>query len=94
MHQFIATIERIGINPFVRVPEEILSDIFNSAGKTTSPIPIHGKVNGKSYRQTLVKYAGDWRLYINAVMLAKSSDQKGITLLQVFCPNQPTTKSY
>src|SRR5690606_41266848 len=59
----------IGVNPFVFVPEDILKAIFEQAGKDKGPIPIKGLVNGKPYTQTLVKYSGEWRLYINMIML-------------------------
>ncbi|MCX2682094.1 hypothetical protein OOZ15_19245 [Galbibacter sp. EGI 63066] len=57
-YQFSATIEKIGINPFLFVPENILKSIFEQARKDKGPIPIKGEVNGK----TLVKYQGDWWL--------------------------------
>jgi hypothetical protein len=62
MHKFKARLGIIGINPFVHVPKKILSDIFKSAGKEKGHIPICGNINGKPYRQTLVKYSGEWRL--------------------------------
>lgn len=74
---FSAQIEIIGINPFVFVPEEILSEIFRQAGKNRGAIPIRGTVNGKPYTQTLVRYAGAWRLYINTLMLKNSPKRIG-----------------
>ncbi len=67
----------IGINPFVFVPERILKKIFAQAGKDKGPIPIKGTVNGNDYRQTLVRYQGEWRLYINTRMLKKSPERIG-----------------
>lgn len=77
MHHFKAELKIIGINPFVFVPEEILNEIFNAFGKDKGQIPVCGLVNGKPYKQTLVKYSGDWRLYINTVMLSKSPQRIG-----------------
>lgn len=77
VNHFEATIEIIGVNPFVFIPNEILQNIIAEAGKNTSPIPIHGTVNGKLYTQTLVKYAGEWRLYINTKMLKDSPKRIG-----------------
>lgn len=74
---FCAVIELIGINPFVHLPEDVLEAIFKQADKYKSPIPVRGTVNGKPYRQTLVKYAGAWRLYINLEMLDRSTDKIG-----------------
>lgn len=77
MNKFSATIEIIGINPFVFVPEKILLNIFKQAGKTKGHIPIRGKLNGVEYKQTLVKYSGEWRLYINITMLKNSPKRIG-----------------
>jgi hypothetical protein len=72
MKKFRAELQIIGINPFVFVPENILQNIFKQAKKDKGPIPICGTVNAKPYKQTLVKYSGEWRLYINTTMLANS----------------------
>ena len=77
MQKFEAKIELIGINPFVFVPENILAKLFAQAGKNKGKIPIRGTVNGLPYRQTLVKYSGDWRLYINTFMLKDSPKRIG-----------------
>lgn len=74
---FSAVIGIIGINPFVFVPETILTDLFSEFGKDKGPIPVKGTINGKAYQQTLVRYAGDWRLYINTKMLPKSPERIG-----------------
>jgi len=77
MHKFVAEINIIGINPFVFVPEKILQDIFKEAGKEKGKIPIRGSINGNPYKQTLVKYQGDWRLYVNTLMLKNSPKRIG-----------------
>lgn len=77
MHNFTAIIEIIGVNPYVFVPEPILLDLFAKAGKSSGPIPIRGSINGRPYRQTLVRYSGDWRLYINTAMLKDSPKRIG-----------------
>ena len=68
MKSFSAKILKIGINPYVFVPEDILNSIFEQAGKNKGAIPIRGTVNGKPFMQTLVKYQGAWRLHINRIM--------------------------
>ncbi|HLO27815.1 MAG TPA: YdeI/OmpD-associated family protein [Anaerolineales bacterium] len=68
MLSFTAEILIIGINPYVAVPEDVLNDLFRQAGKSTGPIPIRGTLNGKGFKQTLVKYKGAWRLYLNTPM--------------------------
>src|ERR1044072_9548076 len=80
MNKFKAAIQIIGINPFVSVPEKILQKIFKQAEKEKGPIPICGTVNDKPYKQTLVKYKGEWRLYINTIMLKDSPKQIGKTI--------------
>jgi hypothetical protein len=77
MQHFKAKLEIIGINPFVFLPETVLQELFKHARKTTSPIPVHGTINGTSYQQNLMKFKGEWRLYINTVMLKKSPKRIG-----------------
>ncbi|MEF9478001.1 YdeI/OmpD-associated family protein [Chryseobacterium sp. 1B4] len=74
---FTATLEIIGINPFVSVPEEVLNTIFEKAGRNKSPIPVKGTVNGKEFKQNLMKYLGEWRLYVNLIMLKNSPKRIG-----------------
>jgi hypothetical protein len=80
MHTFTAALELIGVNPFVQVPEEVLADIFAQAGRSKGPIRVHGTVNGQPYQQTLVRYAGQWRLYVNLTMLPNSPRRIGEVL--------------
>ncbi len=72
MSEFKVALQIIDGNPFVAVPDEVLQALFAQAGKSTSPIPIRGSLNGKPYQQTLVKYKGAWRLYVNMIMLEDS----------------------
>lgn len=39
-----------------------------------------GRVNGKEYTQTLLRYKGEWRLYINTIMLPNSPERIGETI--------------
>ena len=80
MFRFNAQLEIIVGNPFVFVPELILEEIFSQAGKSKGAIPVRGSVNGKLYQQTLVKYSGEWRLYINLKMLKNSPKRIGETI--------------
>jgi len=68
MVSFTAKILRIGINPYVGLPEDILNTLFKQADKNSGPIPVRGRLNGKRFMQTLVKYRGEWRLYLNTPM--------------------------
>lgn len=76
-YSFNAEIEIIGINPYVPIPEVILSEIFKQARKEKGYIPIKGSINKVPYQQTLVKYSGVWRLYINLTMLKNSPKRIG-----------------
>jgi hypothetical protein len=71
-HQFEAELEIIGINPFVSVPEPVLEALFDAAGRRTGPIAICGMLNDAPYRQSLVRFRGAWRLYVNTTMLKDS----------------------
>lgn len=77
MAKFSGKIYKIGINPVVDPPEKLLKAIFVEAGKSTGPIPVCGRLNGAEFIQTLVKYGGKWRLYINGPMLADSGLKVG-----------------
>lgn len=68
MKKFSAKIEIIGINPFVHLSKPVLNFIFKQADKDKGPIPVRGKLNGHPFKQTLVKYKGHWRLYLNTPM--------------------------
>jgi len=65
---FTAKIFIIGVNPYVLLPQAVLLDIFKQAKKDKGPIPVKGKMNEHSFIQTLVKYQGKWRLYLNTPM--------------------------
>jgi len=77
MYNFNAILEIIVGNPFVYIPSEILDKIFQQAKKSRGHIPVRGTINGKPFQQTLVKYSGDWRLYINMIMLKNSPKRIG-----------------
>jgi len=68
MNSYSAKILKIGVNPYVVVPETVLRALFKASGKTSGPIPVRGTLNGKQFKQTLVKYQGAWRLYFNTSM--------------------------
>ena len=65
---FTAKILKIGINPYVGLPEDVLNTLFKQADKNKGPIPVRGTLNNKRFKQTLVKYQGAWRLYLNTPM--------------------------
>lgn len=81
MHTFKTDLKIIGINPYVEVPEKTLAAIFKQAGKEKGKIPIRGTINKLPYTQTLVKFKGEWRLYINTKMLKHSPKKIGTTIV-------------
>lgn len=68
LQKFKAKIEIIGINPYVLLPEKVLKAIFKQAGKDKGKIPVKIKIDGHEFIQTLIKYSGHWRLYLNTPM--------------------------
>jgi len=79
MPRFSGSIYKLGINPVVDPPDRSMKIIFAEAGKSAGPIPVRGKLNGFEFEQTLVKYRGAWRLYINGPMLKASGLKVGDT---------------
>ncbi|HEY6979073.1 MAG TPA: YdeI/OmpD-associated family protein [Chitinophagaceae bacterium] len=74
---FTATIEIIGVNPFVFLPGKILQRIFKQAGKEKGKIPVKIKIEGHEFIQTLIKYSGEWRLYLNTPMRKAAKKEVG-----------------
>ena len=77
MPVFKARLDIIGINPFIFIPQPILLALFKDAGRDKGHIPVCGLINGKEYIQTLLRYKGEWRLYINTIMLPNSPKKIG-----------------
>jgi hypothetical protein len=90
MYSFKATIDIIGVNPFVFLPDRVLNSIFTQSGKNKGPIPVQGAIDGHPYKQTLVRYSGAWRLYINGPMLKASGRKVGdkTTITIAFDPEE------
>jgi uncharacterized protein YdeI (YjbR/CyaY-like superfamily) len=78
--QYKAKISIIGVNPYVLIPATILKAIFKQANKDKGAIPVRGKLNGHAYIQTLVKYSGKWRLYLNTPMRKAAKKDVGDTI--------------
>jgi hypothetical protein len=89
---FSCALKIIGVNPYVDVPEHILQKIFTAAKKDKGFIHITGKVNGVAYQQTLVRFKGEWRLYINTSMLPRSPKRIG-ELLKLTVAFDPSDRS-
>lgn len=80
MEKFRALLQIIGINPYVSLPPRVLTRIFKAAGKDKSPIRVKGRINDHPFQQNLVRYLGEWRLYINTTMLPRSPKRIGESL--------------
>lgn len=91
LSSFTAKLDIIGINPFVFVPQDILQKVFLCAGKNKGTIRVRGFINETPFEQTLVRYSGDWRLYINTLMLKNSPKRIG-ELLKIKIAFNPTEK--
>lgn len=96
MKTFKAILEIIVGNPFVYLPVHVLETLFQQAKKNKGHIPVRGTINGKKYQQTLVKYSGEWRLYINMKMLDNSPKRIGevIEVEVEFDPSDRTIKPH
>ncbi|MCG6153652.1 YdeI/OmpD-associated family protein [Leptospira bandrabouensis] len=75
--KFSAKIKIIGINPFVFLPKNILESLMNQAKTDKGKIRVTLKIDGFEFTQTLVKYSGDWRLYLNTPMRKKAKKEVG-----------------
>ena len=77
MLKFKARIEIIGVNPFVFLPERVLTKVFKQAGKDKGKIPVRMKIDGHEFPQTLIKWSGHWRLYLNTPMRVAAKKEVG-----------------
>ena len=89
---FIAELAIVDGNPFVSVPSPVLSDLFAEAGRSKSPIPVRGTINGRPFQQTLVRFRGAWRLYVNMTMLDDSPRRIG-ELIEVAVSFDPSDRA-
>jgi hypothetical protein len=61
---FSATIIELGINTCVNVPEKIVKSLLAAAGKKSAPVQVKCVLNGVEFDANVVRYSGDWRLYL------------------------------
>ena len=76
-NKFVGKIKIIGVNPYVSVPGKILKSLFSAAGKVRGKIPVRMKIDGHEFTQTLIKYSGSWRLYLNTPMRKAAGKNTG-----------------
>lgn len=91
--KFTALIKIIGVNPYVSVPPAVLKKIFTAAGKDKGQIPVKLIICEKEFTQTLVRYSGEWRLYLNTPMRRLAAKETGdkITIDIAYDPEERTT---
>jgi Bacteriocin-protection, YdeI or OmpD-Associated/Domain of unknown function (DUF1905) len=77
LQEFKATIKIIGVNPYVLLPKGVLNHIFKESGKDHGKIPVKLKIEGHDFIQTLIKYSGHWRLYLNTPMRKAAQKKVG-----------------
>ena len=77
MNTFKAKIQIIGVNPNVLLPPKILNHIFKQAGKDKGKIPVKMTIDGHPFIQTLIRYSGHWRLYLNTPMRRVAAKEVG-----------------
>jgi hypothetical protein len=70
-------------NPCVDVPGSIVSRLQAESGKKQA-IPVEFSLKGEVFKANIVRYLGDWRLYLNGPMLKSTGvavgDKVSVTL--------------
>jgi bacteriocin resistance YdeI/OmpD-like protein/uncharacterized protein DUF1905 len=79
--RFRATIALLGINPYVCVPPARLQALLAAAERAAGPIPVKVQLGSVSFRCNVVKYAGEWRLYLNLPMRRAAGKDVGDRVL-------------
>jgi len=79
IYKFSAEIYIIGANPFVFIPDVVLESVFRDANKNKGKIPVKMKIECHEFIQTLIKYSGHWRLYLNTPMRKMAQKEVGDT---------------
>lgn len=78
---FTATVGKVDINPYVRVPDPVVAQLLQDANRTAGPIPAAGTLQGKPFSATVVKFRELWRLYLNTAMRRDASVEVGDTVV-------------
>lgn len=91
MSAFSATIRLLGVNPYVTVPARERKRIFTASRREKGPIPVRGRIDATPFRQTFVKYQGEWRLYLNTPVRRAAGKDVGdrVTVEVEFDPAPP-----
>ena len=65
---FSAMIHKLGINPCVDVPANIVATLLQRANKKNAPVQVKCDLNGTVFDANVVRYMGNWRLHLNTPM--------------------------
>lgn len=80
--EFAAKIHKLGINPCVEVPNEIVNVLLREGNKKHAPVQVKATLNGKGLFETnVVRYSGAYRLYLNTQMRQETGVDDGDTVL-------------
>ena len=74
---FSATIHKLGINPCVDVPANIVATLLQMANKKNTPVQVKCYLNGTIFDANVVRYMGNWRLYLNTPMRKSAKKDVG-----------------
>jgi hypothetical protein len=77
---FSATIHKLGINPCVDVPANIVATLLQMANKKSAPVQVKCDLNGTVFDANVVRYMGNWRLYLNTPMRKSAKKDVGDTI--------------
>jgi hypothetical protein len=91
---FSAKVHTLGINPCVDVPAEIADALLKQANKKNGPVPVRGRLRARPFTQTIVKFRGVWRLYLNGDMRRRAGVESGdrVEIELAFDPKPPQTR--
>ena len=74
---FSAMIHKLGINPCVDVPANIVETLLRTANKKNAPVQVKCDLNGTVFDANVVRYMGNWRLYLNTPMRKSAKKDVG-----------------
>lgn len=77
MHTFTGRVGKLDINPYVQIPDDILQNLQQEAGKAKALLPVRGTLQGKPFLANVVRYGGLWRLYLNTEMRKAANVEVG-----------------
>jgi hypothetical protein len=77
---FSAKIHKLGINPCVDVPEDVVKSLLQLANKKAAPVQVKVDLEGTAFNANVVRYSGSWRLYLNALARKTANRDVGDTV--------------